>query len=354
MTKTKLGIIFGGRSGEHAVSLMSATSVINALDREKFEIVCIGITGQGEWKLYEGAPINIENGEWEKTAKPFNLGDLKKEVDFAFPVLHGPFGEDGTIQGLFEMLDIPYAGCGVLASSLAMDKIAAKQIFSAHDIPVCNYVTVEAEHLSKNDEAQAEEIEKKLSHKYPFFVKPANMGSSVGISKAKDKQTLIEALHEAAKYDRRIIVEEGVNGRELEVAILGNNIDIKASVVGEILPSEEFYSYHAKYLDGGKSEIQIPAKDVSSEIAEGLRELAIKAYRALDCAGFARVDFFFENETNKVYISEINTIPGFTKYSMFPLLWKETGVGYKEALERIVALGYERYYAKDNRQTNVR
>jgi len=347
----KLGVLFGGRSGEHTVSLMSAASVINALDRTKFQVVCIGITRQGEWKRYTGPFAGIESGEWEKEAAAFNMDSLKEEVDFAFPVLHGPYGEDGTIQGLFEMFDIPYAGCGVLASSLAMDKIVAKGVFSSCGLPVCDYTTVMSEELGKDDEKLAGEIEQKLSGQYPFFVKPANMGSSVGISKAKNRADLIKALHEAAKYDRRLLIEEGIAGRELEVAMLGN-ADAKASVVGEIIPSAEFYDYHSKYFDGGLSKIVIPA-DISPETAEEIRELATKAYGALDCAGFARVDFFLKSETNKVYISEINTIPGFTKYSMFSRMWEGSGLTYSGVLERIVELGYERHHTKNNRQTTV-
>jgi D-alanine-D-alanine ligase len=249
------------------------------------------------------------------------------------------------------MLDIPYAGCGVLGSSLAMDKIAAKGIFKAYGLPICGYTALTSEELGKDDEFLASKIEQKLSNKYPFFVKPANMGSSVGINKAKNRAGLIESLYEAAKYDRRLIIEEGVDGRELEAAMLGN-VEVKASVVGEIRPAAEFYDYHTKYFDGGQSEIIIPA-EISPETAEEVRKLAVKAYCALDCAGFARVDFFLENKTNKIYISEINTIPGFTKYSMFTRLWEGAGVTYPGLLERIVELGYERYHTKNHRQTTV-
>jgi len=345
----KLGIIFGGRSGEHEVSLMSAASIISALDSKKFQVVCIGITKQGEWRRFSGTPAEIKSGAWEEKSTPFPIDDLKKAVDFAFPVLHGPYGEDGTIQGLFEMLDIPYAGCGVLASSLAMDKISAKTIFEAHGIPICKHVAVMWEELKLDDENLAINIEQKLSNKYPFFVKPANLGSSVGINKVKNREQLINSLYEAARHDRRLIVEVGVDAREIEVAMLGN-ADIKASITGEIVPSEEFYSYTAKYFDGGKSELIIPV-EIDAKIEEEIREMSIKAYASLDCAGFARIDFFLERETNKIYINEINTIPGFTEFSMFPVLWQHTGIDYPGLLERIVELGYERYNAKNNRQT---
>ena len=343
----KLGIIFGGRSGEHTVSLMSAASVISAFDDKKFQKVCIGITRQGEWRRFDGVTSDIESGAWEEKSTPFAINDLKKEIDFVFPILHGPYGEDGTIQGLFEMLDIPYAGCGVLASSLAMDKIMAKKVFESCGIPICKYTTVMAEELDVDNEKLAVRVESELDGEYPLFVKPANMGSSVGITKVKNRATLIEALYEAAKHDRRLVVEKGVDGREIEAAMLGNT-DAKASIIGEIIPSEEFYDYHAKYFDGGKTELIIPA-EIDNKIAEETRQIAIKAYKALDCTGFARVDFFLERQTNKIYMNEINTIPGFTKFSMFPLLWQHTGITYPELLERIVELGYERHHAKNCR-----
>ena len=344
---TRLGIIFGGRSGEHAVSLMSAASVIGAIDHDKYEIICIGITRRGEWRLFEGPASAVENGEWEEASRAFNVGGLKEEIDFAFPVLHGPYGEDGTVQGLFEMLDVPYAGCGVLSSALAMDKIVAKELFKAHGLPVCRHAAVMAGGLALGQSRLAKEVEGQLEGAYPLFVKPANMGSSVGISKVKNREGLAAALGLAAKHDRRLIVEEGITGRELETAIIGNE-EPCAAVVGEIVPSAEFYDYTAKYLDGGKSKICVPA-DVPHEVSEEVRRIAVAAYKALCCSGFARVDFFYEEGTGKVYLSEINTIPGFTKYSMFPLLWRAAGLTYAEQLERIVSLGYERHHFKDNR-----
>ncbi|MGN0711246.1 MAG: D-alanine--D-alanine ligase family protein [Anaerovoracaceae bacterium] len=348
----KIGIIFGGRSGEHEISLMSAASVIRALNREKFEPVLFGITKEGKWMHFEGIPDEIENGEWEKKAAPFNMGSLKEMVDFVFPVLHGPYGEDGTIQGLFEMLDIPYAGCGVLASAAAMDKGIAKDIFAKAGLPICRHMLVHSEDMrDENREfredlmnAQAAAVEAEID--YPVFVKPANMGSSVGINKAKDREGLIEALKEAAKFDRRIVIEEGVNCRELETGVIGNHKP-EAAAVGEILAAEEFYDYKAKYLDG-ETKLCIPA-NIPDEIREEIRELAVRAYKALDCEGFARVDFFLEKGTDKIYVNEINTIPGFTKFSMFPGMWAEAGVPYSELIERIVDFGYERYNAKNSR-----
>lgn len=344
---TRLGIVFGGRSGEHVVSLMSAASVISAVDAGKYETVYIGITRRGEWKLFSGAVSEIESGEWEKTASPLDVGGLKDMIDFAFPVLHGPYGEDGRIQGLFEMLDIPYAGCGVLASALAMDKLAAKEIFAFQGLPVCKYTAVTEEEFRDGGEAAAHRIERELGGKYPLFVKPANMGSSVGISKVKDNAGLISAITAAAEYDRRIVVEEAIDGRELETGVIGNT-RAKAAAVGEITPSAEFYDYNAKYFDGGKSKICVPA-DIPAGISGRIRELAVEAYEALGCEGFARVDFFLENGSGKIYLNEINSIPGFTKFSMFPLLWQASGLTYPGLLERIVDLGYERYNSKDHR-----
>ncbi len=356
----RIGVIFGGKSGEHEVSLMSATSIINAMDKDKYEIVQIGITKEGQWLLYEGAVEHIETGHWQEIAEKalrenphgyridiLGVGgrSLKEIIDFAFPILHGPNGEDGTIQGLFEMIDIPYSGCAVLPSAVAMDKCMAKELFIKAGLPVCKYQLVEREHLKKDITQALEQIEKELP--YPVFVKPANMGSSVGVSKAKDREQLKEALETASIYDRRLIVEEGLNCRELETGILGNYL-LEAAVVGEIIASHEFYDYEAKYFDDGKSIMSIPA-NISSEISDEVKSIALKAYKALDCCGYARVDFFLQNTTNKVIINEINTIPGFTKYSMFPCLWESAGLPYGKLIERIIELGYERHNDKNHR-----
>ncbi|HYE68707.1 MAG TPA: D-alanine--D-alanine ligase family protein, partial [Anaerovoracaceae bacterium] len=264
---------------------------------------------------------------------------LKDWIDFALPILHGPYGEDGTIQGLFEMADIPYGGCGVLGSAAAMDKTLAKEVFAKESLPICRHLNLFKEEFLENMDRVIDRIEKFLP--YPIFVKPANMGSSVGITKAKNTEELKAAIKEAIKYDRRLVLEEGLDCREIETGVLGNYAPA-AGAVGEILPSDEFYSYKAKYFDGGQSKMCIPA-DIPSEIAEELKAIAVEAYKLLDCAGFARVDFFLEKGTNKIYINEINTIPGFTKFSMFPLLWAEVGVPYPELIERIIKLGFERY-----------
>ncbi|MCG8482669.1 MAG: D-alanine--D-alanine ligase [Clostridia bacterium] len=355
-SKIKLGIIFGGRSGEHVVSLMSATSVIRAVDKQKYDIICIGITRQGRWMLYEGPVENIENGQWEEIAQ--NLYDqnpnqyafdligthnpLKDKVDVVFPVLHGPYGEDGTIQGLFEMADIPYVGAGVLGSVTAMDKACSKVLFERENLPICDYTVIFRKDFEEDPNEIIAQIEKDFD--YPVFIKPANLGSSVGISKAHNPKELLEGLLEACRYDRKIIIEEFINCREIETGVMGND-NPKAAAVGEIIPSKEFYDYEAKYFDGGKSKICIPA-NIKKEQEEKIRALAIDAYKALDCCGFARVDFFISKETEKIYINEINTIPGFTAFSMFPLLWEEEGVEYSKLIDKLIAYALEKYEEK--------
>lgn len=358
--KTRLGIVFGGKSGEYEISLMSTASVIRAVNKDKYDIVCIGITKEGEWLLYEGSPENIENGSWEAEAREclsrypekyalsvLGTGPcLKDMVDIVFPVLHGPYGEDGTIQGLFEMADMPYVGCGVLGSSAAMDKACSKVLFEKENLPICGYKVILRRDFLNEQDRIIREIQE--AFQYAIFVKPANLGSSVGISKAHNREELIEALKEACKYDRKIIIEEFVNCREIETGVIGNDSP-EAAAVGEIIPSKEFYDYEAKYFDGGQSKICIPA-DISFEQAEKVRTLAVRAYKALDCCGFARVDFFINKDTDEIIINEINTIPGFTKYSMFPLLWEEKGVEYSELIDRLIEYGMERYKDKQVRE----
>ncbi len=340
----RIGIIFGGRSGEHKVSCLSAASVIRAIDKEKYRVLTYGIDIEGNWYRYEGPVENIENDSWQGTATAINPSSIKDEIDFALPILHGTYGEDGTAQGFFEILGLPYGGCGVLASSVAMDKALAKEVFIRAGIPVCPYVTVIYEDWQ---DSQIEEIERVLG--YPMFIKPANQGSSVGISKVKSREEFFPALKLASDYDRRIVIEKGLKARELELGVLGNH-QVSSSVVGEIMPSKEFYDYQAKYLDGGKSKLMVPA-DIPENIATTLKSLGEKAYKVIDGSGFSRVDFFLDEETGEIYLNEINTIPGFTEFSMFPLLWGASGVAYSDLIERILDLGYERYYAKNRRKT---
>lgn len=333
----KLGVFFGGQSGEHEVSLASGAAVIKAVDQTKYQVVPIGITRKGEWLFYDGPVDKIEYGNWEKKGKPVDISKLKEMIDFAFPVLHGTNGEDGKIQGLFEMLDIPYAGCGVLSSAINMDKAFTKDIFLQYGIPTAKYI------LTK--EGSEEEIAEKLG--FPIFVKPANAGSSVGVSKAKNLEELKAAILLAKKYDDRIVCEEAIDAREIETGVIGNKEPIAAEV-GEIVVASDFYDYKAKYTDDAGTMLDIPAK-ISEETKAEVREMAIKAYKALDCSGFARVDFFLDRKTGKLLANELNTIPGFTRYSMFPLLWKKKGLGFSELIDKIIEYGYERYNDKNNR-----
>ncbi|MCT4593729.1 MAG: D-alanine--D-alanine ligase [Anaeromicrobium sp.] len=360
MSKIKLGVIFGGESGEHEVSLMSATSVINAIDKEKYEVISIGITKKGKWMIYDGPVDKIETGEWENIAIDRiksdgekyafsiipvggnNTKKLKDLVDVIFPVLHGPFGEDGTIQGLFEMANIPYVGAGVLASCVGMDKIYTKKVLERDGLPVGPYMVVMRRELENMDNTVLS-IEKGLD--YPIFIKPANLGSSVGITKAHNKEELIAGLKEAAKYDRKLLLEKHIDGKEIECAVYGNH-NPKASIVGHIVPSHEFYDYEAKYFDHGKSKMIIPAP-IEEKYSEKIRELAIEAYKAIDASGISRVDCFLNEETGEIYINELNTMPGFTKYSMYPLLWENTGVKYSDLIDKLIDFAFNRYKEKN-------
>lgn len=360
MNKKRIGVIFGGRSGEHEVSLMSAASVISALNRELYDLVFFGITKEGTWLLYDGPEEHIADGSWQKLAEEalqrepekytvivMGTGNhsLKSRIDFAYPVLHGPYGEDGTVQGLFELMGIPYAGCGVAASAVCMDKGMAKAVFAQGKLPQAKHCMVCREELEQCFEETIRGIMEQIP--FPLFVKPANMGSSVGIGKASNEQELRNAISQAAEFDRRIVVEEFISCREIETAVVGN-FEPEVAAVGEILSEAEFYDYEAKYLSGQRTRLQIPA-DLTEEQTERIRSMAKKAYELTDCCGYARVDFFMDKHTGQIYLNEINTIPGFTQYSMFPGLWKAKGVDHSELTERIIALGYERYYAKNRR-----
>jgi D-alanine-D-alanine ligase len=359
--KLRVGIIFGGRSGEHEVSLMSARSVLSAFAAEKYEVVQIGITYSGEWLVSRpGASLDalstLEGGQTAELIpgvilpdpsqrglfrlKPGNTGvqlEWLGELDVVFPVLHGSFGEDGTLQGLLEMAGVAYVGAGVLGSSVGMDKVLFKDVMIAHHIPVLPYVVV----LRSEVEKDLHEVITRIEHlgSYPLFVKPANLGSSVGISKCRNRSDLLEGLMDACRFDRRVLVETGINPREIEVSVLGNDTP-EASVPGEVIPSRDFYSYEAKYLDGS-SELVIPAK-LPVETAAQARELAVKAYRAIDCAGMGRVDFLLDRDSENLYLSEINTIPGFTKISMYPKLWEASGLAYPALVDRLLELALER------------
>ncbi len=365
-------VLFGGRSGEHDVSLESARSVMAALDPSRFEVVPVGITREGAWLAGEGAlealkrerfegltPVTIlpdptRRGLWQLEAEDGAAKlALLRRVDVVFPVLHGTFGEDGTLQGLLEMAGVAYVGCGVLASALAMDKIAFKDTCKAHGLPVADYVAVTRRRWERMPEEVIAEVEAKL--RYPLFVKPANLGSSVGISKCADREALRVGLAEAARYDRRLLVEEAVpQAREIEVSVLGNEAP-SASVPGEIVPSREFYDYAAKYLDDGEqaSKLLIPAP-ISEALTERVREMALAAYRAIDGAGLARVDFLLSRETGELYLNEINTMPGFTKISMYPKLWEASGVSYDKLLGWLIDLALDRHYENGRSERIVR
>lgn len=353
--KIRVGLIFGGRSGEHEVSVLSAKSVIEAIDPKQYEVVPIGITKDGRWvpgvsplQLAAEKKLEVLPGSAQSTdsggiltlenSKGQILGNLSQRVDVIFPVLHGPYGEDGTVQGLLELAGLPYVGGGVLASALGMDKVMMKVVFEQAGLPVGGYLSVLRKEWESKPEAVLDQVEAKLG--YPCFIKPANLGSSVGINKAHDRPELIRALNEAAAFDRRLIVEEFISGREIECSVLGNDDPI-ASVPGEIVPCAEFYDYEAKYILND-SKLMIPA-ELSKEQSDEIRALAVRAFKAIDCAGLSRVDFFVTHDEGKVLINEINTLPGFTRISMYPKLWEVSGISYPELVERLIQLAMERY-----------
>jgi D-alanine-D-alanine ligase len=359
--KLKVGVIFGGRSGEHEVSLMSARSVIKAFDADKYEIIQIGINHEGAWfigdeilDIMSGTkggnltsvtmfPDPDKRGLYKVVQQQGKVIHEKiTEIDVIFSVLHGPFGEDGTIQGLFEMAGSAYVGSGVLGSSLGMDKGVFRDVMRANDIPVVETLFV---YRSEIEDSLDEVIERGESlSPYPLFTKPANLGSSVGISKCNNRSDLLEGLMDAARYDRRILIERGINAREIEVSVLGNEKPV-ASVPGEIVPAAEFYTYDDKYHDG-RSQLLIPAP-ISFEISEEVRDLAIRAFQAIDCAGLARVDFLLDKDTGEVFLSELNTMPGFTKISMYPKLWEASGLSYSELLDKLVELALAKRSERD-------
>ena len=393
MEKLRVGILFGGRSGEHEVSLLSAASVLNAIDKEKYDVVPIGITKEGRWLTAEHAenllagklqiePRNLRAGDPDMTEPaavlhrgeaavfppepvhrdkglvPFQAdasplrraSDRAINVDVIFPVLHGTFGEDGTIQGLLELADIPYVGAGVLGSAAGMDKDIMKSLFMAAGIPIVKHVTI----LRSAWERDSKKIEKLVSSKlkYPVFVKPANLGSSLGISKAHDRHELDSAIEEAARFDRKIVIEEGVGGkkekaREIECSVLGND-EAQASIPGEIVPIKEFYDYNAKYLDEG-SKLIIPAKLTKTQTRK-VQEMAVQAFKAVDGSGLARVDFLMDPKPGKIYLNEINTMPGFTSISMYPKLWAASGLAYSDLIDRLIQLAMERHEDKKKNQ----
>lgn len=366
--KLKVGVIFGGRSGEHEVSLRSAESVINALDLDRYEVVPIAITQEGRWlksseasQLLPSAVIASADKHVAILGDPTEHGlasiaehgpaQARESIDVLFPVLHGTYGEDGTIQGLFEMADIPYVGCGVLGSAAGMDKVIMKRLFHEAGLPIVEYTHF----LRTQWESKPQEIKSRVVAEigYPCFVKPANLGSSVGISKATDDESLTTAINLAARFDRKIIVERGVDAREIEISVLGND-EPEASLPGEIVPqTAEFYDYIAKYVDAVGARLVIPA-ELSAGVTAQLQQMAITAFQAIDGSGLGRVDFFLERATGKILLNEINTMPGFTNISMYPKLWEASGLSYSALIDRLIELAIERHQEKSRNKTTYK
>jgi len=376
MRKLRVGVIYGGRSGEHEISLASAAAVFQNLDPERYESIPIRIEKDGRWALARRPPALVSAGDVIRANKS-ELTDQAREahlvahpggdtlmtidrrddgaavaglaLDVVFPVLHGPYGEDGTVQGLLELANVPYVGAGVLASSVGMDKAAMKLVFAARKLPICDYDVVLKRDWQRDARAVMNRIVKQLG--FPVFVKPANLGSSVGISKAKHASELRDAIEFAAQFDRKIVVEAAVpSAREIECAVLGND-EPEASVPGEILPSREFYDYEAKYLDEASKTV-IPA-ELTKNMTDEVRNLAVAAFKAIDCAGMARVDFLLAGDSGTLYLNELNTIPGFTTISMYSKMWEASGVTYAQLLDRLIALAIERHAEKQQLRTSM-
>jgi D-alanine-D-alanine ligase len=363
--KVRVGLIFGGKSGEHEVSLASAQSVARAIDKEKYEVVLIGIAKDGRWiagadalkQLAAASPTPLLSAEDEtpidtSAIETANTRELVpgangatsplSAIDVAFPLVHGPFGEDGTIQGLLELADIPYVGAGVAASAVGMDKALMKAIFRANNLPQVDWMMVLRSDWESKPEETIRSIESAFG--YPCFIKPANLGSSVGVTKAHNWDELAQALATAAQFDRKLIAERAVDAREIECSVLGNDEPL-AAIPGEVLPKREFYDYAAKYADGAGTELKVPA-DLTPELTRSIQEIAIGAFKAVDGSGLARVDFFLERGTNRVLLNEINTIPGFTSVSMYPRMWAKTGLTYPALIDRLIQLALDRYADK--------
>ncbi|MGN6031682.1 MAG: D-alanine--D-alanine ligase [Thermomicrobiales bacterium] len=359
--KVRVAVLFGGQSDEHDVSLRSAQTIMDALDSDRYEVVPVGITREGQW-VANGDPLKAlqsispmfalkagdDPGEDVDTGSSTDVvavevggsglpAGLTETVDIVFPALHGPKGEDGTVQGMLELAGVPYIGSGVLGSAVAMDKAVTKNLLTQAGLPQVPWVQVLRRDWERDQEAIEQLVGERLG--YPCFVKPANMGSSVGVGKARNPVELHDALREASRFDRKLVIEQGVDAREIELAVLGNDDPI-VSVAGEVVPAGEFYDYNAKYIDDD-AQLIIPAR-IDREVLAYMQELAIAAFQALDLAGLARVDFFLEKETDRVFINEVNTIPGFTSISMYPMLWEASGVPLADLVDRLVQLGVER------------
>lgn len=369
--KIKVGLVFGGKSGEHEVSLVSAMNVYKALDPNRYDVTLIGIDKQGRWLLPEqsallGSSVNPRLAKLNQmsatvTPVPFegqaslvaidpgaskSLPDTR--FDVVIPILHGTYGEDGTIQGLLELSNVAYVGSGVLGSAVGMDKDVSRRLLKAEGIPCVPTKILRRADFRKDPGSTVAYLVESLG--LPFFVKPANMGSSVGVFKIKSTDEAVEKLEQAFLYDVKVLAEKAVNARELECAVLGND-EPKASIVGEIVPTHEFYSYEAKYMDENGAELHVPAKDLKPEMIERIRDLSIRAFRALDLKGLARVDFFLDRDSGELYLNEVNTIPGFTSISMYPRLWMATGLSYAQLLDELIRLALERHSEKNSLKT---
>lgn len=377
--KKKIAVIFGGKSGEHEVSISSAISVFNALDKSKYDVALIGIDKSGRWLMpsetkflahaenprllklnqeketfslvpFESSRqlVSVEDRQTSSAPVPSQVSSNSK-FDVIIPILHGPHGEDGTVQGLLELSNIPYVGSGVLGSALGMDKDVSRRLLKAEGIPVVPTIVVRKHEYAKSSEKIIQEAASKFG--FPFFVKPANMGSSVGVHKVKSLAEAAQKIESAFSYDNKILIEQAIDARELECSVLGN-AEPEASIVGEIIPQHEFYSYEAKYIDENGALLEIPAKDLKAEIIEQVRQLSIQAFKVLECSGMARVDFFLDKKSGKIYLNEINTIPGFTKISMYPKLWEASGKPYNQLLDELIELALERHSEKNSLRTS--
>ncbi|MBA7498244.1 D-alanine--D-alanine ligase [subsurface metagenome] len=364
--KIRAGLIFGGKSGEHEVSFCSAFSIIKAIDKDKYTVVPIGITKEGRWISPQDSELALQSGKIEGKSTVILLNDPSgrtlvridnnqrfdkssalERLDVIFPVLHGPYGEDGTVQGLLELADIPYVGAGVAASAISMDKDLMKTIFQQKGLPILKWMTIKRKEWQKDKEKILSLIQN--GFEYPLFVKPTNLGSSVGITKVHKKEELEKAIDLASSYDRKILIEEGLEEvREIECGVLGND-EPQVSVVGEVRPAGEFYDYDSKYIDK-KTQLIVPA-DLPDGVSRKVQEIALRAFKAVDAAGMARVDFFVSKKENKIYLSEINTIPGFTSVSMYPRLWEASGVSYPDLIDQLIQLALERH--QDRNQNKI-
>jgi D-alanine-D-alanine ligase len=349
-------VIYGGKSGEHEVSIASAASILKHLDPGKYETVPIHIGKNGSWAIAAAAPTAISAADVIKESRTETLQPVDPTtvvsgsgIDVVFPVLHGPYGEDGTVQGLLELANVPYVGSGVLGSAVGMDKAVMKTMFAAAGLPIVPHITVLRPEWQRDAAAITARVSRGLS--YPVFVKPANLGSSVGISKAKDDRSFVAAMELALQFDRKVVIEAGVpNAREIEVAVLGND-DPRASLPGEIVPSGEFYDYNAKYIDGSSTEI-IPAA-LPDDVVRRVQRLAVEAFKSVDGAGLSRVDFLLSRDTGEMYLNEVNTMPGFTTISMYPKMWAASGLSYPDLLDRLIQLALERHAEKQQLKTSI-